>query len=262
MDTLLFVHGWATDGSVWEGAARELGAGKNVVNLNLPGHGGRHKWGSPTLSPAVREAGESVRGLPDSSVIGVGWSLGAEVLLASLKESGRKFKGLVLAGATPCFVEKDDFPWGQSAPLVKRMILDMKKDPASALDRFYGLNFTAAELEGEGAKKILERYKYPGPVDCSGKVPGCFPVFDYNGITAALEALYRTDLREGLSQIEIPVLVIHGGNDGVTPVGAGKYLAENIRGARLEVFEEAGHAPFITEPQRFNRTVKDFMENL
>lgn len=262
MDTLLFIHGWATDGFVWEGAAHELGAGRNVINLNLPGHGGRHKWDSPTLSPAVKEAAESIAGLPDSSVIGVGWSLGAEVLLASLKESGRKFKGLVLTGATPCFVEKGDFPWGQSAPLVRRMILDMKKDPASTLERFYGLNFTGAELNGEGAKKIMERYRYPGPLDCSGKVPGCFPVFDYNGITAALEALYRTDLREILSSIEVPVLVVHGGKDGVTPEGAGKYLAENIRGARLEVFEEAGHAPFITEPERFNRVVKDFMEKL
>lgn len=262
MDTLLLIHGWATDDFVWEGAANALGGDKNIVNLLLPGHGGTQKWDAPTLSPAVKEVEGSISALPDGSVIGVGWSLGAEVLLASLGILKKKFKALVLVGATPCFVEKDDFPWGQPRPLVKRMILDMKKDPAATVDRFYGLNFTGAEHESEDAKRLIERYRYPGPVDCSREVPGCFPLFDYGGIIMALEALYRTDLREALGLIDTPALIVHGGKDGVTPVEAGEYLAGNIRGAALEVFKEAGHAPFITEAERFNKAVRNFIERL
>ena len=259
MDTLLFIHGWATDGFVWADAADELGGGRNVINLDLPGHGGAGKWDSPTLAPAVREVAVSVSALPERSVIGVGWSLGAEVLLASLQELGEKFKEMVLVGATPCFVGKEDFPSGQNRALVKRMILDMKKDPAATVERFYGLNFTAPELGSVAAKRLMERYRYPGPVECAGPVPGCFPLFDYEGITTALEALYATDLRALLGGIDIPTLVVHGGKDGVTPVGAGEYLAGNIKGARLQVFKEAGHAPFVTEPQRFNDVMKNFL---
>lgn len=259
MDTLLFIHGWATDNFVWANASGELGGGKNVINLNLPGHGGSIKWDTPTLTPAVREVSARIEALPERSVTGVGWSLGAEVLLASFKELGDKFKSLVLVGATPCFVEKEDFPTGQSRALVKRMILDMKKDPASTVERFYGLNFTGPELGGVGANRLIERYRYPGPVECAGPVPGCFPLFDYNGVTMALEALYTTDLRALLGGIDVPALVVHGGKDGVTPVGAGEYLAERIKGARLEVFDEAGHAPFITEPQRFNDIIRSFL---
>ena len=262
MDTLLFIHGWATDSFVWAAAAGELGGGRSVVNLNLPGHGGSLKWDTPTLAPAVREVAARIAALPDRSVTGVGWSLGAEVLLASFGELADKFNGLVLVGATPCFVSQEDFPAGQSRALVKRMILDMKKDPASTVERFYGLNFTAAELESEGAKRLIERYRYPGPVDCSGPVPGCFPVFDYAGVTTALEALYGADLRASLGRIEVPTLVIHGGKDGVTPVEAGEYLAANIPGARLEVFDEAAHAPFITGPRRFNEAVKSFLTKI
>jgi len=262
MDTVLFIHGWATDGFVWQASASSLGEGKNIINLNLPAHGGRLKWDSTTLLPAVREAALRLSGLADGSVVGVGWSLGAEVLLSSMKELGHKFKALVLVGATPCFTLKDGFKWGQAASLVRRMIIDMKKDPASTVDRFYGLNFTAAELESDGAARLIERYRYPGPVECSGPVPGCFPVFDYDGITAALEALYRTDLRGELADVQVPTLVVHGAKDGVTPVGAAMSLAENIRGAQIKVFEEAGHAPFITEPARFNKVVRGFTDRL
>lgn len=262
MATVLFIHGWATDNRVWEGAAKEIAADKGVLNLNLPGHGGAEKWDAPALSPAVKEVSSRISTLADNSIIGVGWSLGAEVLISSLGVLKNKFKGLVLVGATPCFVEKADFPWGQSKALVKRMILDMKKDPATTVNRFYGLNFTETELTTEGAKKLIERYRYPGPVDCGTEVPGCFPAFRYEDITRALEALYRTDLREALSRIEIPALIVHGGKDGITPLGAGVYLSENIRYSRIEVFEEAGHAPFITESARFTGVVRDFIENL
>ncbi|MBI5586865.1 MAG: alpha/beta fold hydrolase [Deltaproteobacteria bacterium] len=262
MRTLLFIHGWATDNFVWEGAAKALGGDKNILNLSLPGHGGREKWDEPTLSPAIKELSSRLSALEDNSIIGVGWSLGAEVLVASFGSLKKKFGGLVLVGATPCFVEKEDFPWGQSRVLVKRMILDMKKDPASTVNRFYGLNFTGTELNTVGAGRFIERYGYPGPLDCTTAVPGCFPVFKYDEITTALEALYLTDIRGALSLIDTPTLIVHGGKDGVTPAGAGRYLADKINGAELKVFKEAGHAPFVTEPQRFNEAVKDFMERL
>jgi pimeloyl-ACP methyl ester carboxylesterase len=95
MDTILFIHGWASDGFVWEGAANALGGDKNIVNMTLPAHGGQRKWDSPTLSPAVKEAESRISALPDGSVLGVGWSLGAEVLLASLGTLEKKFKALV-----------------------------------------------------------------------------------------------------------------------------------------------------------------------
>ena len=43
---------------------------------------------------------------------------------------------------------------------------------------------------------------------------------------------------------------------------AGEFLAKNITGAALEVFSHAGHAPFITEQERFIGVVKDFLRNI
>lgn len=260
-NTILFVHGWATDSAVWGKTVAALN-GERVINLNLPGHGGRLKWGEPTLKPAIDEIELHTSGLADGSIIGVGWSLGAQALLSMAAEEKKKFKALVLVGATPCFLEKDDFPWGQPRSLVKRMLIDMKKDASSTLERFYPLNFADNEAKTEAASEFLRRYRFPGPVNCEGEAPGCFPSFDYAGITTALESLYETDLREILKNISVPVLLIHGEKDIVTPVGASKFLESRMKVASLTVFEESGHAPFITEPERFNRTLKGFIEIL
>lgn len=258
--TLLFIHGWATDPWVWEDAARN--SGENIINLALPGHGGKERWDTPDLAPALREIERAIAGLPERSVTGVGWSLGAQTLIDCFPALGSKFNGFVLVSATPCFTAKDDFQWGQSRALVKRMILDMKKDPASTVERFYPLNFTAEELEHDMARAFIRRYGFPGPVDCSTEVPGCFPVLRYDEVTVALEALYRLDLRDRLEAIDIPTLIIHGRSDGVTPFEAAEFLADNIKRARLAEFENAGHAPFITEQERFIAILKGFTQEL
>jgi pimeloyl-[acyl-carrier protein] methyl ester esterase len=259
-EPLLFVHGWATDSRVWDEAAKDLG--ERAVKVDLPGHGGAITWDEPSLLPAVKEIKERLKPLGRSKAIGVGWSLGSMALIASLTDLKDTFKALVLVGATPCFVEKEDFPWGQSKALVKRMILDMKKDPAATVDRFYSLNFTEDEKKTKAGRSMMERYAYPGPISCIGAVPGCFPSFKYDEITKALEALYMTDLREDLKAIDIPVLLVHGAEDSICPIGAAEYMGHRIRNAKLEVVDGAGHAPHVTAPELFNKILHEFLSRL
>lgn len=255
---LLFVHGWATDSGVWEGIAKEF-AGS--LCIDLPGHGGKLHWDESTLKPAVEEIFQRARGTR-KDLIGIGWSLGSQSLIAAYPRLKGSLKALVLVGSTPCFVEGEDFPWAQSKALVKRMIMDMKKDAASTVDRFYALNFTADEAATDEAKAFISRYRHPGPISCEGDVPGCFPKFRYDEITKALETLYTIDLREGLKAIDIPVLLVHGKEDAICPVGAAEYMAGRIKRARLEAFDATGHAPFITRREAFIPVLKDFIKRL
>lgn len=257
---LIFVHGWATDSWVWEGVAN--GYGKDALKAGLPGHGGYGKWDEPSLHPAVRAIREGLKGLGREKAVGVGWSLGSMALMAAFSEMREAFRALVLVGSTPCFVEKEDFPWGQPRALVKRMIMDMKKDPAATVDRFYALNFTEDEKNTKAARSMIERYRYPGPISCEGEAPGCFPSFRYDEITKALEALYMADLREAVKTIDIPVLLVHGEEDSVCPAGAAEYMCHRIRGSRLEVFKKTGHAPQVTSPELFKVALDDFLAKL
>ncbi|HHL39891.1 MAG TPA: alpha/beta fold hydrolase [Deltaproteobacteria bacterium] len=244
----LFLHGWACDSRVWDDAARELARGP-ALNLDLPGHGrAATPWSAPGLEPAVRELlGSTGAGGP---FVAVGWSLGAKVLIEAAAREPARFAALVLVGASPCFTRRRDFPWGQSAALVRRMIRDVERDPAAALERFYPLCFTGEELASDGARRFLSLYT--GRKDRR----------DGASMLAALRALDTADLRRRLAAVEAPTLVVHGACDGVCPVGAGRFLAERLRRAELAEIEGAGHAPFLTRPKEFMEIMNKFLQHL
>ncbi len=260
MDKTLFVHGWATDGRVWEGIVSALdGYAAEVLTPNLPGHGSATRWLEPSLNPALA----GISGILSSTkgrIKGIGWSIGAQILLSLAARSPEKFSSLVLIGATPCFTAKADFPHAQPRALVRRMVMDMKQAPEAALKRFYPLNFTVDELAGPCADSFIRRYTPPGPIICESgtALQACRQAFNYSDITTALEALYNTDIRGLLERIKTPTLIIHGGQDGVVPVGAGEFLAKHIKNTTLKVFTSAGHAPFISERERFIRALQEF----
>lgn len=249
--TIAAVHGWATDSSVWEGFLKHMGAGFNVVNLNLPGHGNKANddgWDSPSFKPGRDFLLRGIERQRPGPVIGVGWSLGAGLLIDCAAQG--LFDAIVLVGATPCFVKRPDFSFAQPGPLARRMIMDIKKDPAAALKRFYGLNFTEEELLTGPAKAFIERFN------------GLSGGFGRDDLANALQALCKTDLRDALPMINAPTLVVHGSLDSVCPAGAGRFLADNIKDARLVQFEGSGHALFVTRPKDFAGEVSVFIEGL
>ena len=253
--TLLFIHGWATDRWVWTQQINEFKNVYRCCNMNLPGHGGNEKWDKPNLEPPVKEVlthllSSKSGGSSHNEVTGIGWSLGAQVLLTSAIENKIKFNGLILISATPCFVKKDDFPWAQSIPLVKKMIKDMKKKPHETIKRFHQLNFTENEIRAEIAKSFINQYTHNETN------------FKFNEITTGLEALSKIDLRHQLSLLDIPVLIIHGRMDQICPVGASHYLEDKIKSAELKIFEKAGHAPFLTETAELNKLLINFINKI
>lgn len=256
MKTIVFIHGWATGGFVWKEVMEGLKDSCECVSMGLPSHQGTAPWDEPSLAPAVRELAGLVQRLKHKDVIAVGWSLGAEALIEFSAQNSGALKGIVLVGATACFTERQGFPWAQPRALVKRMLMDMKKDPAQTLSRFYRLIFTAEELEMSEAKRFLAGCeKFQGSFQVSGG-------FDHAGVVNALEALYGADIRGSLGKIRAPALVVHGSDDSVVPLAAGEFLSSRIQGARLEPFEGAGHAPFITMKDRFLKEVRGFVDAL
>lgn len=75
---------------------------------------------------------------------------------------------------------------------------------------------------------------------------------------AALEAMFRIDVRPILPTITAPTLVIHARNE-VTPVQCGRYIADHIPGARILEVEGRDHAPWLADPDRILNEVEDFL---
>jgi pimeloyl-ACP methyl ester carboxylesterase len=67
------------------------------------------------------------------------------------------------------------------------------------------------------------------------------------------------DVRERLSQIDAPTLVIHGDLDALVPLGGGRLLAAGIPGARLVVYPGVGHVPQREAAEQFRRDLLGFL---
>ena len=77
-----------------------------------------------------------------------------------------------------------------------------------------------------------------------------FSMFDSEanqaGFMTQLTAIMSWTLMGGsasrLGEIAVPALVLHGGADLLVPVDNGRLIAEGIRGSRLRIWDDAGHA--------------------
>jgi pimeloyl-ACP methyl ester carboxylesterase len=77
---------------------------------------------------------------------------------------------------------------------------------------------------------------------------------------AQVQAAAAFDASARVSRIEAPTLVITGDEDAIVPPENSRNLAASIRGARLLVFEGAGHMVFVERAEEFNRAVIEFLE--
>jgi pimeloyl-ACP methyl ester carboxylesterase len=75
-------------------------------------------------------------------------------------------------------------------------------------------------------------------------------------------ACNQFDIRNRLSEIKLPTLVVCGEEDQLTPVKYSKYLHEAVTGSRLVLIPRAGHMVMSEQPDPFNRALLSFLETL
>jgi pimeloyl-ACP methyl ester carboxylesterase len=102
--TLLFIHGFLDDATVWDGVIDALAGKVGVVRYNLPGFGTRkHTLADPrdvTLESLAAEAGDIVAHI-DGPVIVVGQSMGSQIAELVAAEHADRVQGLVLLTPVP-----------------------------------------------------------------------------------------------------------------------------------------------------------------
>ena len=68
--------------------------------------------------------------------------------------------------------------------------------------------------------------------------------------------------RERLAEIDIPVLIIWGGEDRISPLANSDILLESIKGAERLIIDGAPHPCYLDQPDRWHGAVLDFLNGL
>ncbi len=69
------------------------------------------------------------------------------------------------------------------------------------------------------------------------------------------------DMREALPEITAPTLVLVGANDIITTPNQARILADLLPNARLHIFPDTGHNPFVEETEAFTQIIAEFLAN-
>lgn len=176
----------------------------------------------------------------------LGWSLGGMVALAWAARHPRQVRSLILVGTTPVFVNRSDWAFGLDSEVLDGFAQALRQDPRATLLRFLALQARG----GEEARSVVARLR---------ALLLAQPLPQSAMLAAGLELLRTVDLRPSVSAVRCPTLVVHGGYDALCPPQAGRWLAQHLPAARLELHERAAHAPFLSHPQWFAETVRRFL---
>jgi len=227
---IAFVPGWSMPATIWQAQFAALGVRHRVAALDPRGQGRSQIPDSGyTAERRADDIAEFLARYP--TVVLVGWSLGAlEALHYVLAHGQSKLAGLVLVDSSvgePPPPPASDF---RSA---------LKRDRPEAIDRFVRAMFRTqrpeAELEAltQGALRL--------PLEASLALLG----YPYP----------REHWRTAAHAVRVPLLYV------VTPQFAeqAQNLKHNRPPTEIAVFEHAGHALFVDEPERFNRLLEDFV---
>jgi pimeloyl-ACP methyl ester carboxylesterase len=79
-------------------------------------------------------------------------------------------------------------------------------------------------------------------------------------IGRATDACMSFNLKDQISRITLPTLVVSGREDVFTPLHLADQIHRSIRGAEWKILEGAGHALYIEKASELSQTVLEFLK--
>jgi pimeloyl-ACP methyl ester carboxylesterase len=232
-EVLLLLHGLMGALSNWEGVIEEFKHKYTVIIPMLP------IYDLPLLTTGVKTLSKYVHKFVKfknyKSVILLGNSLGGHVGLIYTLAHKDFVKALVLTGSSGLY----ENAFGGSFP--KRESYDFIKEKVQFT--FYNPETATKELVDEVYETVNDRHKVIR-------------------ILAMAKSAIRHNIGKELNKITIPVSLIWGKNDKITPPEVAVEFNQLLSDSELNWIDFCGHAPMMEHPKEFNEILTKFLEKI
>lgn len=205
---LLFVSGWAHDGSAFK-LVSEMFSDEDVEVTSV--HDliieSELEFTIDNYSLALEHKIKSYNEKP----IVIGWSMGAMVLTELLAEKQNLISKGILISGTAKFCKSDNYNLGIDKRNVKALKLGLRKSIDDTLKLFFNDCSKPMIINPDLLASKINIAKNQG----------------LESLSCGLDYLLKKDLREIKTNHDSPVLIIHGELDEIIPFSAGEYLRRN-----------------------------------
>jgi 2-hydroxy-6-oxonona-2,4-dienedioate hydrolase len=166
-------------------------------------------------------------------VILLGNSLGGHIGLYHTKLYPKKVKALIITGSSGLYES------AMGGGYTKRGDYEVIKKKAQ--DVFYDPKVATKAIVDEVIETVNDRNKLIKTV-------------------AIAKSAIRHNMSKDLPNMKLPVCIVWGKNDTVTPPEVGREFNELLPNSELFWIEKCGHAAMMEHPQEFNRILNDWLE--
>ena len=237
MPTILLLHGWGCDGSIFAAVERELAPQAGLLTVDFPGHGHSDEppqpWGVPEYAEQIRSLLQQL-GLQKVHIIA--HSFGGRV-------------AIYLASQHPQFVDRMIITGGAG----------IRKPPSEAQSKRQ-----KQYKRYNAVLNVIKRFKpLSGLVEkLQDRLRKRYGSADYVKLNENMRKTFvkviSQDLTEMLPAVNASTLLVWGSADTETPLWMGQKMEQLIPDAGLVVFDGRTHFAFIEEWQRFVLIARQF----
>lgn len=222
--------------ALWAEAATELADRFQIIGWDLPGHGGSPAHNEPTsIADLANAVADLVRAQHASGTIPAGAkvyyagvSVNGEVALQLGLDHGDLFDGI----AVVCSAAKigDPAAWNERAAYVEQA--GTPTMVAGSAEKWFAQGFI--EKHPERSTRLLHTLQEA----------------DRFSYARLCEALAGFDVRERLNEITVPIVTLHGAEDGVCPPAAGEEIVAGVATGSAHVLENVAHQAPLEDPRQ------------
>jgi 3-oxoadipate enol-lactonase len=243
---IIFIHGFPLNKSMWDKQLTALKQQYRVIAYDVRGHGESESGDTSTFS--IENFAHDLVYFMDALKIDraslCGLSMGGYIALNAVENYPHRFESLVLCD-TSCFPDTPE--------TIEKRMKTVESIENNGLVRyadtsvkilFAPQSLTTKEVEITAVKEMI--------------------------LTTTVQSLSKTLLalcvrKETctlLPLIQVPVLVLVGEEDQITPPTTAKYMHENIKDSTLHVIKHAGHLSNLENSADFNKQLKTFFASV
>lgn len=176
---LVMLHGWGLSSAIWQPLLDALQPHYRLTLIDLPGLGRSRALAQTSIDSLL----ETLLSQAPERALWLGWSLGGSLAIAAAARAPERVSGLLLAAATPCFVQRQDWPWAMTEATFTAFACGLQEDPQGTLNRFALLQTRGSHHARDELRLLKQVMAHtpaaPGgcwpPWSCCGRI--CGPIW-------------------------------------------------------------------------------------
>jgi non-heme chloroperoxidase len=234
---LVFVPGWTMPAWIWDAQIQHFSAHYHVVALDPRSQGDSEKVAEGNHPERrAQDIHELIQNVNLSPAVLVGWSLAVSDLLAYAEQfGGHDVRAYVLV---------DGLAWSKQEPQFVSSIVPLYRQ-VQVNRRAFTEQFVRSMYKKPQSEDYIQRVMAASlqePEDLA--------------VAASVGSVARADWSPAIRKLDQPVLITC---EAAIKSMTADPVKDLVPSARVEVFEDAGHALFVDDTDRFNSILEDFI---